>query len=151
MHLRSLAVLLFCLSTTHTAFADSQPAHRFPCRQIRAEIDLTSGTIKGNFGLDGTVAFVQDSPGTAPATAPAGSSVFSGLLTIATAHGNLIVRETGMFSNRTGNPAGPQLASFGETVSGTQRFTGVTGDLFFTGALVGDVFLVDVTGELCRP
>ena len=121
------------------------------CRRIRAEIDLTHGTIEGNFGLDGTVAFVQDSPGTAPVTVPPGSSVFSGILTITTARGNLLVRETGMFSSRTGNPGGPVLASWGDALSGTQRFTGVTGDLFFSGRRVGAVFLVDVSGELCRP
>jgi hypothetical protein len=149
MRLHGLATLLICLSTTHVAVAGDNQGPR--CQSIRAEIDLTNGTIEGNFGLNGTVAFAQDSAGTPPATAPAGSSVFSGILTLATARGDLILRETGMFSSRTGNPAGPQFASYGEALSGTQRFAGVTGDLFFTGQIVGEIFLVEVTGKLCRP
>jgi hypothetical protein len=121
------------------------------CRRIHAQIDLTHGTIEGNFGLNGTVAFVGDSSGTPPATAPANASVFSGLLTLSTAHGDLVLRETGMFSSRVGNPAGGIFASWGESLSGTQRFVGVTGDLFFAGRRAGSIFLVDVSGELCRP
>jgi hypothetical protein len=148
--LSSLAALLLCTSLADVAVADA--SHRDGhCRRIRAEIDLTNGTIEGNFGLNGSVAFAQDSRGTAPTTAPVTSSVFSGILTLATAHGNLVLRETGMFTSRTGNPAGALFASFGETLSGTDRYTGVTGDLFFTGQVVGDVFLIQVTGELCRP
>ena len=45
------------------------------CRNIRAEIDLSQGTIAGNFGLDGTVVFTSDGTGTPPPTAPATSSV----------------------------------------------------------------------------
>jgi hypothetical protein len=146
--LSSSLMLMICLSTTTVAFAEDDDGH---CRRIRAEIDLTHGTIAGNFGLDGTVAFVKDSGGTPPATAPAGSSVFSGILTITTQRGNLVLRETGMFSGRAGNPAGPVLYSLGESLSGTERFEGVTGDVFFGGGVVGDVFLVQVTGELCRP
>lgn len=121
------------------------------CQRIRAEINLTDGTIRGNFHLDGTVAFAQDSAGVVPSTAPAGSSVFSGLLTIETDHGALVMRETGMFSSRSGNPRGAVLYSVGETLRGTGRYIGVTGDVFFAGRSEGELFLVDVTGELCRP
>lgn len=155
----SLAIALSCLGAT-VAVAGPRPAgpdaptarHRKPdCRRIRAEINLDTLEIRGNFRLDGTVAFDADGSGTAPPTAPATSSVFSGILTITTAHGELFLRETGMSSSRTGNPAGPLLASWGETEAGTGWFTGVTGDLFFAGRIVDDAFLVDVTGELCRP
>ena len=150
--LTSLGCLLLCVLIGRVALADDDSDDGdSPCRRIKAEIDLTHATIDGNFGLDGTVAFVGDSAGTAPATAPPGSSVFSGILTITTEHGNLILRETGMFSSRTGNPAGPVLASWGETLSGTDRFAGVTGDLFFAGRRSGSIFLVDVSGTLCRP
>jgi hypothetical protein len=145
-----LATLLLCTSFAHVAIADGSH-HDARCRRIRAEIDLSTATIEGNFGLNGTVAFAQDSRGTAPTTAPATSSVFSGILTLATTHGNLVLRETGMTTSRTGNPAGALFASFGETLSGTDRYTGVTGDLFFTGQVVDGVFLIQVTGELCRP
>ena len=117
------------------------------CAQIHAEINLSTGTISGNFGLDGTVAFAGDSSGTPPATAPVGSSVFSGILTIATDRGELIMRETGMSSGRAGRPV---LYSFGETTGGTGRFADVTGDVFFGGKIVDGAFLVQVTGELCH-
>jgi hypothetical protein len=149
----SLTFVMFCLLIGPAALAngDDDDGDGGRCRRIRAEIDLTNGTIEGNFGLDGTVAFAADSRGIVPTTAPPGSSVFSGILTIATARGNLLVRETGMFSSRTGNPGGSVLASWGDALSGTERFTGVTGDLFFSGRIAGAIFLVDVSGQLCRP
>jgi hypothetical protein len=121
------------------------------CKNIHAQIDLSTGTIVGNFRLNGTVAFAADSNGTAPTTAPANSSVFSGPLVITTPHGTLTVRETGMFSSRVGNPDGSVLVSWGDSASGTNFFAGVTGDLFFVGRRVDGVLLVKVTGTLCRP
>jgi hypothetical protein len=144
----NLGIMMFCMLAGRAAFADGDDPR---CRRIKAEIDLTHGTIEGNFGLNGTVVFVRDSSGTPPSTGPVGSSVFSGLLTITTTRGNLILRETGMFSSRTGNAAGPLLYSIGEAVSGTDRFVGTTGDVFFNGRRVGDILLVDVVGTLCRP
>jgi hypothetical protein len=77
--------------------------------------------------------------------------VFSGILTIATDQGVLTLRETGMVSSRTGNPRGPVLASWGETLGGTGRFDGVSGDLFFAGIRPpGQLFLVAVSGTLCQ-
>ena len=76
--------------------------------------------------------------------------MFSGILTITTDHGVIELRETGMFSSRTGSPNGPVLASWGEALSGTDRYAGVSGDLFFAGLVVGEAFLVNVTGQLCR-
>jgi hypothetical protein len=131
--------------------ANSARADHDGCKNIRAQIDLSTGTIVGNFRLNGTVVFTADGSGTAPATAPAGSSVFSGPLVITTAHGTLTIRETGMFSSRTGNPDGPVLVSWGDGPSGTGFFEGVTGDLFFIGRRVDGVLLVKVTGTLCRP
>jgi len=127
------------------------PAHADGCHQVHAEINLGDLTIDGNFGLDGTVAFVADSSGTPPATAPAGSSVFSGILTITTRRGVLELRETGMFSSRSDTSAGPVLSSWGDFLSGTGRYADVTGgELFFFGRNVGGVLIVDVEGELCR-
>jgi hypothetical protein len=142
-------ILMLCLSMATLAHARAARAEE--CKRVRAEINLSTGTIEGNLGLDGTVAFVEDSSGEPPATAPAGSSVFSGILTITTDRGVLSMRETGMFSGRTGNPAGPVLSSWGDSPSGTGRYADVVaGDLFFAGRQVGDQFLVDVSGELCR-
>jgi hypothetical protein len=140
--------IIMCLFAGVAAFAPAAQADR--CRKIRAEIDLSAGTIDGNFGLNGTVVFVADSSGTPPATAPAGSSVFSGILTITTDRGVLEMRETGMFSNRTGNPGGPVLSSWGEVLSGTGRYQDVIGDVSFFGHIIDGAFLVDVTGELCE-
>ncbi len=127
------------------------PARAGGCKTIRAEIDLTHGTISGNFGLNGTVVFTSDGAGTAPPTAPAGSSVFSGILEIVTQRGILRMRETGMFSSRTGNPAGSVLSSWGDSLSGTGFYQGVSGDLFFNGRRADDIILVEVSGEICRP
>jgi hypothetical protein len=121
------------------------------CRRVRAEIDLSTNTIEGNFGLNGAVVFTSDGQGTPPPTAPQTSSVFSGLLEITTAAGTLTFRETGMFSSRTGNPDGAVLTSWGDSPIGTGAFEGVTGDLFFAGRNVDGVLLVQVLGNLCRP
>jgi hypothetical protein len=133
------------------AWAGTAGADEGHCRRIRAEINLTEGTIAGNFGLNGTAVFVSDGQGTPPPTAPAGSSVFSGIFTVSTDRGVLSLRETGMFSSRTGNPDGAVLASWGDSPSGTGVFEGVTGDLFFAGRVVEGAFLVQVSGRLCRP
>ena len=127
------------------------PARAESCKTIHAEIDLTHGTISGNFGLNGTVAFTSDGTGSAPPTAPPGSSVFSGILDITTKRGVLSMRETGMFSSRTGNAAGPVMASWGDGMSGTGFYQGASGTVYFNGRRVDDVFLVEVTGEICRP
>jgi hypothetical protein len=69
-----------------------------------------------------------------------------------TAHGLLQMRETGMSSRRTGNPAGSVLTSWGDGLAGTGAYEGVTGDLFFFGKVEDDGrFLVKVRGKICRP
>lgn len=133
------------------ALLAAAPARAGSCKTIRAEIDLTHGTISGNFGLNGTVVFTSDGTGTAAPTAPPGSSVFSGILEITTSRGILRLRETGMFSSRTGHPAGPVLSSWGDSLSGTGFYQGASGDLFFSGRRVDDILLVEVSGEVCRP
>jgi hypothetical protein len=133
------------------AVSFAAPARAASCKAVHAEIDLTHGTISGNFGLNGTVVFTSDGAGTPAPTAPAGSSVFSGILEITSNRGILRMRETGMFSSRTGNPSGPVLSSWGDAMSGTGFYQGVTGDLFFNGRRVDDILLVEVSGEICRP
>lgn len=146
--LRHIAVpFSFCAAVV----ALSPRASAENCKNIRAEIDLTNGTIAGNFGLNGTVAFAADGSGTPAPTSPPGSSVFSGILEITTKKGVLRLRETGMFSSRTGNPAGGVLASWGDSMSGTGFYQGATGDLFFSGAPSDGIFLVEVTGRICKP
>ncbi len=145
----SRRVALF-VSLSVATVAHAGAARADSCKRIRAEINLDDGTIQGNFGLDGTVNFVEDSDAEAPETAPPGSSVFSGILTITTSRGTIVLRETGMFSARTGNPAGFVLSSWGDGATGTGRYANlVGGDLFFAGRIIGGAFLVDVSGELC--
>lgn len=143
--------VVLSVALSAAALSSAMPARADGCKTIHAEIDLTHGTISGNFGLNGTVTFTSDGTGTAPATAPAGSSVFSGILEITTQRGVLRMRETGMFSSRTGNPAGPVMASWGDSMSGTAFYQSVSGDLFFNGRRADDIFLVEVSGEICRP
>jgi len=142
-------MLSFAVSTA--VLLSASPARAEQCKKIHAEIDLTHGTISGNFGLNGTVVFTSDGTGTPPASAPAGSSVFSGILEIMSTRGTLRMRETGMFSSRTGNPAGPVMSSWGDSMSGTGFYQGVSGDVFFNGHRADDIFLVEVSGEICRP
>jgi hypothetical protein len=146
-----MASIALTASLTLGALAFAAPARAEECKRVRAEINLTTGTISGNQGLDGTVAFVADSGGTPPATAPATSSVFSGILTVATDRGVLEVRETGMFSSRSGNAAGPVLVSWGDVLGGSGRYAGATGDLTFDGRSVDGALIVGVSGQLCRP
>jgi hypothetical protein len=142
---RATWTALFLLTSALAA-----PALAGECHAVHAEIDLGAGTIAGNFGLVGTVAFASDGTGTAPPTAPPAASVFSGILTITTARGDLVLRETGMFSSRSGSPRGAVLASWGDFESGTGRYAGITGgDLFFVGTNAGGSLQLDVTGELC--
>lgn len=138
-----LGLLASLLGATTSAQADA-------CKNIHAEFDTATGTISGNFGLTGTATFSADSSGTPPATAPGGSSVFSGIFAVTTRRGTLSFRETGMFSSRTGNPAGAVLSSWGEALSGTGSYQGVTGDLYFMGRIEEGVLIVDITGRLCR-
>lgn len=144
-----IASVCLCLGMfTLSSLARAEGAN---CRRIRAQIDLSQGTIRGNFGLNGSAVFTSDSPGTAPPTAQAGTSVFSGLLAISTDEGTLSMRETGVFSSRTGNPDGAVLASWSDSPTGTGVFEGVTGDLFFAGRTRDGVLLVEISGKLCRP
>jgi hypothetical protein len=149
--MRKLHLGILLTAALSAALFSVTPARADSCKTIHAEIDLTHGTISGNFGLNGTVSFTSDGTGSAPPTAPPGSSVFSGILQITTKRGVLSLRETGMFSSRTGNPAGPVMASWGDGMSGTGSYLGATGDLFFNGRRVDDIFLVEVSGEICRP
>jgi len=142
---------VLCLAAGLFTLASMARAEGGSCRRVRAEINLSDGTIAGNFGLNGTAAFTRDGQGTPAPTAPATSSVFSGLLAITTARGTLTVRETGMFSSRADNPAGAVLVSWGDSPIGTGAFQEVTGDLFFAGRSVDGVLLVQVSGTLCRP
>jgi hypothetical protein len=48
-------------------------------------------------------------------------------------------------------PSAVVMASWGDSMSGTGFYQGAVGDVFFNGRRIEDIFLVEVTGEICRP
>ena len=63
---RSTGRLAVLCSLVAGFLAHGPLAHAGECKRIRAEINLTEGTIEGSFGLDGTVAFVWTGTGRRP-------------------------------------------------------------------------------------
>ena len=137
------------------------------CKQIHAEITssstsvgclspiglCTSGTIEGNFGLDGTTYLTTDSFAPGPATAPKAPNVFSysGTLQITSRHGTLTTRDTGIFDPL---PTGTGVfTSFDIITGGTGRYAGASGILFIAGRTVASSgqFVSTVTGAVCQP
>lgn len=135
------------------------------CKQIHAEIVsssttagctspiglCTSGTIDGNFGLDGTTYLTTDSFAPGPNTAPKAPNVFSysGVLQIAARHGTLTARDTGIFDPL---PIGTGVfSSFDIITGGTGRYAGASGILFIMGRTVVNTgqFVSTVTGTVC--
>jgi hypothetical protein len=161
--LLSIAVAVGCCISAAQAGEDTAP--RIVCRSIHAELHelfttdnctspvgfCAAGTIDGNFGLEGTTFFSVDNTGFMPPESP-GITTFVGSFTITTDFGTLTLRESGMSYPRRGNPDGGRVATIDEVLSGTGRFAGATGILFFHGrngrGLPSDV---EVTGDLCVP
>jgi hypothetical protein len=61
----------------------------------------------------------------------------------------LVLRETGVTYPRPGNPEGGVLSSIIEVKSGTGRYEGATGIMFFHGRSLNGTFDVKLTGTLC--
>jgi hypothetical protein len=156
----AIGLTVALLGAATVSYADDDKAF---CRDIRAELHelktndnctsplafCSAGTIDGNFGLDGTTFFNVDGAAATPPEAP-GTSSYTGIYTITTAHGTLTLRETGISYPRTGNPEGGVLASIAEVQSGTGRYATTTGILFFHGHNGrGLPSNVAVTGTLC--
>jgi hypothetical protein len=108
----------------------------------------TKGTIDGNHGLDGTTFFSVDGGAATPPTSP-GTRSYSGVFTITTDQGELILRETGVTYPRPGNPEGGVLSSIIEVTSGTGRYEGASGIMFFHGRSLNGTFDVKLVGTLC--
>ena len=108
----------------------------------------TKGTIDGNHGLEGTTFFSVEGGAATPPTSP-GIRSYSGVFTITTELGELVLRETGVTYPRPGNPEGGVLSSIIEVKSGTGRFEGATGIMFFHGHSLNGTFDVKLTGTLC--
>lgn len=159
-HSMAIMVLAACVFA-FTAGA----AHADECKLVRAQIVsnpilgcptspiglCTSGTIEGNHGLHGSTSFTADSAAPGPGTAPnaAATISYSGVLEIATAHGMLVTRDTGIFDQATG-----VFSSFDvvDSDDSTGQYAGATGTLFTAGTTVNGQFVTTVvTGELCLP
>jgi len=106
-----------------------------------------SGTIEGNRGLNGTTHLELDGGAPGPDTAP-GWRTATGLQTITTRDGTLVLRVVGIFKI-SGTPSnGVEAAGF-ELVSATGRFEGATGEVFAATRIVNGVFNHTITGTLC--
>lgn len=152
----SLLGLLLCAATANA----NEGAMR--CKAVQADVEevvttencnsplnfCTKGTIDGNHGLDGTTFFSVEGGAATPPTSP-GIRSYSGVFTITTELGDLVLRETGVTYPRPGNPEGGVLSSIIEVKSGTGRYEGATGIMFFHGRALNGVFDVKLVGTLC--
>jgi hypothetical protein len=132
------------------------------CKAVQADVEevqttenctsplgfCTKGTIDGNHGLDGTTFFSVEGGAATPPTSP-GIRSYSGVFTISTELGELTLRETGVTYPRPGNPEGGVLSSIIEVKSGTGRYEGATGIMFFHGRSLNGTYDVKLTGTLC--
>lgn len=79
---------------------------------------------------------------------PVVTVAYSGLFEITALDGSLTLRKTGVNTPQSGG--GRNIASVASVVSGSGRFAGVTGTVFFNGINVTPgIFSTEVTGELC--
>jgi hypothetical protein len=148
--------LLLCAASASAADEASR------CKAVHADVQevvttenctsplnfCTQGTIDGNHGLEGTTFFSVEGGAATPPTSP-GIRSYSGVFTITTELGELSLRETGVTYPRPGHPEGGVLSSIIEVKSGTGRYQGATGILFFHGRSLNGIFDVKLTGTLC--
>lgn len=157
LYMLAMATVIAALPVTADAGGDDAA-----CKQIRATLDehqftqgctsprgvCIAGTIDGNRGLRGTTLFVLDSSAGGPTTALTPTVSYSGVFEITTGEGLLTLRETGVNGPKTGG--GRTLASVASVLSGTGRYAGATGTLYFTGTnVVPGQFTTRMSGDLC--
>ncbi len=154
----SLFGLLLCAASASASAGEA--ASR--CKNVHADVQevvtsenctsplnfCTKGTIDGNHGLEGTTFFSVEGGAATPPTSP-GVRSYSGLFTIKTELGELVLRETGVTYPRPGNPEGGVLSSIIEVNSGTGRYEGATGIMFFHGRSLNGTYDVKLVGTLC--
>lgn len=152
----SMFGLLLCAASASA----NEDANR--CKAVQADVEevvttenctsplnfCTKGTIDGNHGLDGTTFFSVEGGAATPPTSP-GIRSYSGVFTITTELGELVLRETGVTYPRPGNPEGGVLSSIIEVKSGTGRYEGATGIMFFHGRSLNGSYDVKLVGTLC--
>jgi hypothetical protein len=155
----AIATMFGLLLYAATASADEEAKL---CKAVHADVQevvtsenctsplnfCTKGTIDGNHGLEGTTFFSVEGGAAVPPTSP-GIRSYSGVFTITTELGELVLREAGVTYPRSGNPEGGVLSSIIEVTSGTGRYLGATGIMFFHGRSLNGTFDVKMVGTLC--
>jgi hypothetical protein len=159
---RSSAVITSMFGLLLCAASASASEEAMRCKQVHADVQevvtsencmsplsfCTKGTIDGNHGLEGTTFFSVEGGAATHSTSP-GIRSYSGVFTITTELGELSLREAGVTYPRPGNPEGGVLSSIIEVKSGTGRYEGATGIMFFHGRSLNGIFDVKLTGTLC--
>lgn len=115
----------------------------------------TAGTLKGAGLLNGSTSFAGDatapSAGLPESHVPPETASYTGVLTITTQHGKLILRDVGIFDTDVTGGEG-EFTSRARVLEGTQRFAGATGILFFWGDTRDDfTFTAQAYGTVCGP
>jgi hypothetical protein len=151
----SMFGLLLCAASAHADETKRCKAVHADVQEVQTRENCTSpsnfcteGTIDGNHGLSGTTFFSVDGGAATPPASP-GTRSYTGVFTITTDQGKLILRETGVTYPRAGNPEGGVLSSIIEVTSGTGRYEGATGIMFFHGRSLNGIFDVQLQGTLC--
>jgi hypothetical protein len=160
--MKTLALIVSLMSVASVAtdaVADDNPG--LDCHNIHAVIVDThvtdgcttgfcaGGTVRGNFGFDGTTFFTLDGFVLGPAIA-GGFNMSTGLITYTLRDGTITAREVG-----TGDMGAAALRGVGSSLDqitgGTGRFAGATGTLYLAQSASGGFFTSLVSGELCLP
>jgi hypothetical protein len=150
----SMFGLLLCAASAHADETKRCKAVHADVQEVQTRENCTSnfcteGTIDGNHGLSGTTFFSLDGGAATPPASSPGTRSYTGVFTVTTDQGELILRETGVTYPRPGNPEGGVLSSIIEVTSGTGRYEGATGIMFFHGRSLNGIYDVQLQGTLC--
>ena len=148
--------LLLCAASANADEAKRCKAVHADVQEVQTNENCTSpvgfctkGTIDGNHGLSGTTFFSVDGGAATHAASSPGTRSYTGVFTVTTDQGELVLRETGITYPRAGNPEGGVLSSIIEVTSGTGRYEGATGIMFFHGRSLNGTYDVKLQGTLC--
>ena len=162
--IRTAVVSLIALAFLHAPVrADELEAQHDRCRDVRGDLveDQSTtgckpgepscflGEIRGR-GLRATTHFRGDSGAAGPSTSPGWIS-YSGLFEYTNERGTLLMRETGVVNQTTGNLQSGAITAMQVVVSGTGVYAGATGYLFVSGFNRGGHVETEVFGQICRP
>ena len=162
--MRTLVTALAFSLLPATAIADeAQHDRRDRCREVRGDLvedQSTTGCKPGEpscflgeidaRGLRATTHFRGDSGAAGPSTSPGWIS-YSGPFEYTSERGTLLMRETGVVNQTTGNLQSGAITAMQVVVSGTGIYAGATGYLFVSGFNRGGHVETEVFGQICRP